>query len=45
MECNAILTEWELEVEAKRIEGAVASLVTGPAKLAPTKDGPIVLNA
>lgn len=45
MECNAILTEWEMEAETRRIENAVASQFTEPSKPAPTKSGPIVLNA
>ena len=45
IECNAVLTEWEMEVETRRIEGAVAGLFTEPTKPAPIKSGPIVLNA
>jgi hypothetical protein len=46
MECNAILTEWEMEIEARRIESAVAGLFAeSTTKPAPKQSGPIVLNA
>ena len=45
MECNAVLTEWEMESEARRVEAAVAGMFTEPSKPPPTRGGPIVLNA
>jgi hypothetical protein len=45
MECNEVLTEWEMESETNRIESVVAGMFTEPSKPAPKKSGPIVLNA
>jgi hypothetical protein len=45
MECNAVLTEWEMETETRRIESVVAEVVTAPSKPAPTRTRPIPLNA
>jgi hypothetical protein len=45
MECNAVLTEWEMETEARRIEAVVAGMFTEPSRPTPTNTGPIPLNA